>query len=36
VKGTIYFVGPSAARLAHAGTALREAGRKGELVRIYR
>jgi hypothetical protein len=36
VKGTIYFVGPAAARLAHAGTLLREAGRKGELVRVYR
>jgi hypothetical protein len=36
VKGTIYFVGPAAARLAHAGTPLREAGRKGELVRVYR
>jgi hypothetical protein len=36
VKGTIYFVGPGAARLAQAGTPLREAGRKGELVRVYR
>jgi hypothetical protein len=36
VKGTIYFVGPAAARLAQAGTPLREAGRKGELVRVYR
>jgi hypothetical protein len=36
VKGTIYFVGPAAARLAQAGTPLREAGRKGELVQVYR
>ncbi|MFL5312956.1 MAG: hypothetical protein ACJ79H_21185 [Myxococcales bacterium] len=36
VKGTIYFVGPGAARLAQSGTPLREAGRKGELVRVYR
>ena len=36
VNGTIYFVGPAAARLAQAGTPLREAGRKGELVRVYR
>jgi hypothetical protein len=36
VKGTIYFIGPAAARLAYAGTPLREAGRKGELVRAYR
>jgi hypothetical protein len=36
VKGTTYFVGPAAARLAHSGTPLREAGRKGELVRVYR
>jgi len=36
VKGIIYFVGPAAARLAQAGTLLREAGRKGELVRVYR
>lgn len=36
VKGTIYFVGPAAARMAQAGTPLREAGRKGELVRVYR
>jgi hypothetical protein len=36
VKGTVYFVGPGAARLAQAGTPLREAGRKGELVRVYR
>lgn len=31
-----YFVGPGAARLHQAGTALREAGRKGELVVPYR
>jgi hypothetical protein len=36
VKGTIYFVGPAAARLAQSGTPLREAGRNGELVRVYR
>jgi hypothetical protein len=36
VKGTIYLVGPAAARLAQAGTPLREAGRKGELVRVHR
>jgi hypothetical protein len=36
VKGTTYFVGPVAARLAHAGTTLRESGRKGELVHVYR
>jgi len=36
IKGTIYFVGPAAARLAQSGTPLREAGRKGELVRVYR
>ena len=36
VKGTTYFVGPAAARLAESGTPLREAGRKGELVRVYR
>ena len=36
VKGTIYFVGPAAARLAQSGTQLCEAGRKGELVRVYR
>ena len=36
VKGTIYFVGPAAARLAQSGKPLREAGRKGELVRVYR
>jgi hypothetical protein len=36
VQGTTYFVGPAAARLARAGTLLREAGRKGELVRVYR
>jgi|SRR5215467_2205708 len=36
VKGTTYLVGPAAARLAQAGTPLREAGRKGELVRVYR
>ena len=33
VKGTIYFVGPAAAR---AGVALREEGRKGEKVAVYR
>src|SRR3954447_3227904 len=33
VKGTIYFVGPAAAR---AGTPLREEGRKGEPVLVYR
>ena len=33
VKGTIYFIGPAAAR---AGTALREEGRKGESVFVYR
>jgi hypothetical protein len=36
VHGTTYFVAPAAARLARAGLALREAGRKGELVRVYR
>ena len=36
VKGTTYFVGPAAARLAESGTPLREAGRKGERVRVYR
>jgi hypothetical protein len=36
IKGTTYFVGPAAARLAKAGLALREEGRKGELVRVYR
>ena len=36
VKGTVYLVGPAAARLSQAGTPLREAGRKGELVRVYR
>ena len=36
IEGTRYFVGPAAARLARAGLALREAGRKGELVRVYR
>jgi hypothetical protein len=36
VQGNVYFVGPAAARLARAGLALREAGRKGELVRVYR
>jgi hypothetical protein len=36
IKGATYFVGPAAARLAKAGLALREAGRKGELVRVYR
>ena len=35
VKGVIYLVGPTAARLAQAGTPLREAGRKGALVRLY-
>ncbi|HEY6050949.1 MAG TPA: hypothetical protein VIZ58_06850 [Thermoanaerobaculia bacterium] len=33
VKGTIYFVGPVAAR---AGLKLREQGRKGEPVAVYR
>lgn len=33
VKGTIYFVGPAAAR---AGIPLREEGRKGETVLVYR
>ncbi len=33
VKGTIYFVGPAAARL---GVPLREEGRKGERVQVYR
>ncbi len=33
VKGTIYFVGPAAAR---AGLKLREEGRKGEPVRVWR
>ena len=33
VKGTQYFVGPAAARL---GLPLREEGRKGEAVRVYR
>ena len=33
VKGSIYFVGPAAAR---AGLKLREEGRKGEPVRVYR
>src|SRR6266446_3502006 len=36
VKGVIYLVGPAAARMAQAGTPLREAGRKGELVRVFR
>jgi hypothetical protein len=36
LKGSTYFVGPAAARLAKAGLVLREAGRKGELVRVYR
>ena len=36
VKGTVYLVGPAAARLSQAGTPLREAGRKGVLVRAYR
>jgi hypothetical protein len=33
VKGTIYFVGPACAR---SGMALREEGRKGEPVTVYR
>ena len=33
VKGTTYFIGPAAAR---AGLALREEGRKGEKVLVYR
>ncbi len=33
VKGTTYYVGPAAARL---GLRLREEGRKGEPVRVYR
>jgi hypothetical protein len=33
VKGTVYFVGPACARL---GVALREDGRKGEPVSVYR
>jgi hypothetical protein len=33
VKGTIYFVGPAAAR---AGLPLREEGRKGQPVEVYR
>ncbi len=33
VKGTIYFVGPAVARLR---TPLREEGRKGEPVVVYR
>jgi hypothetical protein len=33
VKGTIYFVGPACARL---GVPLREEGRKGESVTVYR
>ncbi|MFL5361637.1 MAG: hypothetical protein ACJ78U_11800 [Myxococcales bacterium] len=36
VRGTTYFVGPAAARLAKGGLTLREAGRKGEPVRVYR
>ena len=36
IKGSTYFVGPAAARLAKSGLALREEGRKGELIRIYR
>ncbi|MFL5370376.1 MAG: hypothetical protein ACJ78Z_09310 [Myxococcales bacterium] len=36
VRGTTYFVGPAAARLLKGGLTLREAGRKGELVRVYR
>jgi hypothetical protein len=31
-----YFVGPGAARLHQAGTPLREAGRKGELIAPFR
>jgi hypothetical protein len=33
VKGIVYFVGPAAARL---GSPLREQGRKGERVQVYR
>jgi len=33
VKGTIYFIGPACAR---AGIPLREEGRKGEPVQVYR
>ncbi|HET7788400.1 MAG TPA: hypothetical protein VFL36_20675 [Myxococcales bacterium] len=33
VKGTVYFVGPACAR---AGVPLREEGRKGEPVHVYR
>jgi hypothetical protein len=33
LKGTVYFVGPACAR---AGLPLREEGRKGEPVRVYR
>ena len=33
VKGTIYFIGPAVARM---GTPLREEGRKGERVQVYR
>ncbi|HEY6911403.1 MAG TPA: hypothetical protein VI356_18635 [Myxococcales bacterium] len=33
VKGTVYFIGPACAR---AGVPLREEGRKGEPVRVYR
>lgn len=33
VKGTIYFIGPAAARI---GMPLREEGRKGEPVKVYR
>lgn len=36
VNGTTYFIGPAAARLAHSGTPLRESGRTGTLVRVYR
>src|SRR3954471_7622735 len=36
IKGSTYFVGPAAARLAKAGLGLREEGRKGELIRVYR
>jgi hypothetical protein len=36
VKGTTYFIGPAAARLARSGTPLRESGRTGTLVHVYR
>lgn len=36
VKGQMYFIGPGAARLSQAGTVLRQAGRKGEVVVPYR